>query len=333
MTTFDRDMQDSGGSSPFHEGELSIQDRLGVRSKLDKAARRGIRDYMPDQHREFFAQLPFLVVGTLSRDSRDETCQPWASILVNRPGFVSSPTSRQLQVSATTFKGDPFGDNLQIGAPIGVLGIEPHSRRRNRANGIVDQVFDSGFSIQISQSFGNCPKYIQARRLLGNSVETLALDPPKVIRATTLDDRMQAIIGNADTFFIASSYPQNKAAADNTRDNSHGVDVSHRGGKPGFVQWDGVRNQLTVPDYFGNFFFNTLGNLILNPRAGLLFPDFESGDLLYLAVETNIIWEGPELESFDNAQRLLQMQVREAVRVESALPWHWSAPEFSPHLD
>ncbi|HKY46193.1 MAG TPA: pyridoxamine 5'-phosphate oxidase family protein [Pyrinomonadaceae bacterium] len=65
------------------------------------------------------------------------------------------------------------------------------------------------------------------------------------------------------------------------------MDVSRRGGETGFVRIDGSR--LTIPDFAGNRFFNTLGNLLLNPRAGLLFIDFNSGDLLLLSGRIEII--------------------------------------------
>ena len=47
---------------------------------------------------------------------------------------------------------------------VGLLGLEPHTRRRNRANGRVRLLHDGGFEVQVLQSFGNCPKYIHARR-------------------------------------------------------------------------------------------------------------------------------------------------------------------------
>jgi hypothetical protein len=39
---------------------------------------------------------------------------------------------------------------------------------------------------------------------------------------------------------------------------------------------------LTVPDFSGKLFFNTLGNFLSNPKAGLVFVDFDAGDLLPL---------------------------------------------------
>ena len=76
---------------------------------------------------------------------------------------------------------------------------------------------------------------------------------------------------------------------------------------PGFVaiESDGA---LLVPDFSGNRFFNTLGNLIANPKAGLLFPDFETGDLLQIAGATEIIFEGPLLERFPGAERLWRLR-------------------------
>ncbi len=59
-----------------------------------------------------------------------------------------------------------------------------------------------------------------------------------------------------------------------------GVDISHRGGLPGFVKVAG--DVLTIPDFRGNWFFNTLGNLVLTSARLLLFVDFETGDLLHL---------------------------------------------------
>ncbi len=307
-------------SSPFHEGELLIQERLGVRGKMDPPARRGIRSYMPDQHREFFSQLPFLIIGSLDADN-----QPWASLRVGRPGFICSPDAHRLIVSSAPLPGDPAGGAAQLGASLGLLGIEFHTRRRNRLNGVVTEVLESGFKLGVSQSFGNCPKYIQARSLVPRSTEGNL--SPRSYCTESLDSSMVEMICKADTFFIATSYVDQESS-----DPRHGVDVSHRGGKPGFIKVDSHLKVLTIPDYLGNFFFNTLGNLLLNPKAGLLFMDFVEGDLLYLAVDAEIHWRGEELEAFEGAQRLLKMKVRQAVRTEGILPWSWSSPELSPYL-
>jgi uncharacterized protein len=72
--------------SPYHDGEIAMQERAGVRSRAERLGRHGIRDFMPDQHRELFTKLPYLLVGSV-----DAAGQPHASILVGRPGFMRSP--------------------------------------------------------------------------------------------------------------------------------------------------------------------------------------------------------------------------------------------------
>jgi len=303
----------------FHEGELALQDRAGSRARLAEAGPRVIRDHMPDQHREFFAQLPFLVAGSV-----DAQGQPWASVLAGPPGFLASPDPRQLVVRAQPFPHDPLAKTLGAGSSIGLLGIEPHTRRRNRLNGHVVRRDEAGFAVQVDQSFGNCPKYIQARK---PEFVASAGAAPTAHRLAALDDSARALVARADTFFIATAHP----LAARSDSPAFGVDVSHRGGKPGFVRLDG-NSRLTVPDFLGNFFFNTLGNLALNPRCGLLFMDFESGDLLYLAARGEVVTKGPELAAFLGAQRLLRLQVVSALRVAAVLPLRWSAAELSPVL-
>lgn len=304
-------------SPVFHAGERAVQARVGVEARMADIGPRVIRDFMPDMHRDFFEHLPFLVVGTV-----DAQGQPWASVLAQPPGFIRSPDPRQLLVRARPLPGDPLEHTLAEGAAIGLLGIEPHTRRRNRANGLVRQVGASGFSVELSQSFGNCPKYIQARRPV--YVEEGAARP--VHEATTLDEAARRMIRQADTLFIATAWAGTEQAG-----RASGVDVSHRGGRPGFLQLDS-NDVLTLPDYAGNFFFNTLGNIAVNPRAGLLFMDFANGDLLYLAMTAEIDWDVPESAALQGAQRLLRFRLLSMRRVGAALPLRWGEPQLSPYL-
>ena len=305
--------------SPFHIGERDIQTRLGGREKAEILGRRMIREFLPEQHLQFYAQLSYLIVGSV--DSEEN---PWASILVGEPGFIATPNDRTLQVVTQPLYGDPLINNLGTGVDIGFLGIELHTRRRNRINGIVNAITSNGFDVQVGQSFGNCPKYIQARQF-----NFQAFDPtePKLTRTiTTLEKQDRAMIAAADTFFIATAYQDESAGA------AKGVDVSHRGGKPGFVRIDG--DILTVPDFTGNGQFNTFGNIEVNPRAGLLFIDFENGNLLYLTGHAEIIWDGaPEIADYAGAERLFRFQIIQGVRVEGSLPLSWATPEYSQFLE
>ena len=311
-------------NATFHAGERAVQQRAGVAERMAEVGPRVIRDYMPDQHRDFFAQLPFVVLGSL-----DAQGQPWASVLAQPPGFIRSPDATLLRLQALPDAADPLVQTLQPDAPIGLLGIEPHTRRRNRANGRVMALDGAGFGLRIEQSFGNCPKYIQAR-------EPVYLAPIEVpaaaIASSQLDAAALRLVRGADTFFIASAHPQ----ALQPEGRADGVDVSHRGGKSGFVrvEVDAAGQQwLTAPDFLGNFFFNTLGNLAVNPQAGLLFIDYATGDLLQVAVRAEILWDGPDLAGFAGAQRLLRMQVLGALRRPGALALRWGQAQMSPVLE
>ena len=318
MTPLSEETQGPSPQSPFHAAELALQERLGRRARLESWARRGIRNYLIDQHRDFFPQLPFLLVGSV-----DSSGQPWASMLAAPPGFVWAPDPYHLRVEAQPAKGDPLAGNLQPGSAIAVLGIELPTRRRNRMNGRLTVADASGFTAAVDQSYGNCPQYIQAVDLTflrdGDPHEP---QPPLRYRRLTPADR--DLIGNADTFYIATANLNPDAGP------GRGADVSHRGGRPGFIRIDD--DTLTTPDFIGNFYFNTLGNLMVEPRAGLIFADFKTGDLLLVATRAQIVWEGPELTSFAGAQRLVRFQVVEIIRLNASLPFRGSPPRYAPEL-
>ena len=314
-------MPDSPTPSPFHRGEREIQTRLGVREQIEDIGQRFIRDYMPDEHREFYAQHPFLLIGSV-----DNAGRPWASVLVGRPGFVHSPAPDRLQIDTRLIYGDPLKDNLSIGTQLGVLGIEYVSRRRNRLTGKLTAIRDGGFEIKVDQTFGNCPQYIQSRSFeflpeVDTIGETRSLQPLK-----RLDDRASDIISKSDNFYIATHY------SEDPEDITQGTDVSHRGGKPGFVRINDDRT-LTFPDFSGNNHFNTIGNIMMNPLAGLLFIDFESGDLLYLTCNAKIIWDSEERHAFDGAERMVRFTLDEGILVKNGMPIRWNFLEYSPSLE
>ncbi|HET8745804.1 MAG TPA: pyridoxamine 5'-phosphate oxidase family protein [Ramlibacter sp.] len=288
-------------SSPvaWHEGELLLQARAGVAQRMEEAGRRLLRDHMPQQHRDFFAELPLLFAATLEADG-----QPRAALLAGEPGFASSPDPHCLRVAPAWSEGLPTP--LQAGAPIGLLGLQAHTGRRNRLNGWVEGVHAGGFDVRVGQSFGNCPRHIHPRL----ASFAAAQDGATVSQLARLDERALAILRAADTFFIATAHPDAASA----REPSQGIDVSHRGGPAGFVQVaDGAT--LVVPDIPGNGFFNTLGNLQLEPRCGLLFLDFARGDRLWLAARGEVAWQGEA--------RLLVLHVQSASLARGGLPLQW----------
>lgn len=297
---------------PFHFGELEAQIRAG-------GGNRGgaIRPEMPDQHRAFFEALPFVIVASIDRaaDSgragQADSGWPVATIWSGAPGFVRAPDARTLQIAGVPDPSDPAAHAFVAGAPFGMLGIELATRRRNRANGVIDRADEHGIVVGVRQSFGNCPQYIHPRELRPAPREAVPAE-----RFEGLDPAAVEMIGRADTFFVAT--------AARTEEATGGVDVSHRGGPRGFVRVDG--NVLTIPDYKGNRYFNTLGNLVSQPRAALLFVDFASGDVLHLQGATEIQWDGPEVRTVQGAERLWRVHVERGWHRRAALPLRWTAP-------
>ncbi|MEE3626535.1 pyridoxamine 5'-phosphate oxidase family protein [Nitrospirillum sp. BR 11752] len=300
----------------WHAGERAIQKRVGVAERMAAVGQRVIRDHMPDQHRAFYAQIPFIVAGSV--DPRGDA---WATLLAGRPGFIAAPTPRTLEIDARPDPTDPAAGGMRDGEAIGLLGIELHTRRRNRVNGIL-RSGPGPFHFQVDQSFGNCPQYIQLRdvRFVRDPAD---LFTGPVLESAELDAEARRMIAAADTFFVAS-YAE--------REDRRQVDVSHRGGKAGFVRVaeDGT---LTIPDFAGNLFFATLGNILENGKAGLVFIDFETGDMLQLTGDAQIILDSPEVAAFQGAERLWTFRARRVVRRPGAFPLRWDFQEdgWSPN--
>jgi hypothetical protein len=304
--------------SPFHDGEVALQKTVGVAERMEAFGRRVIRDFLPDQHRDFYRQLPFIILGSV--DSSGDT---WVTLLSGKPGFMTSPDPKHLAFAAHPDPQDPATASLANGAAVGLLGIELHTRRRNRMNGSVQQLTDQGFEIAVEHAFGNCPQYIQLRDF------TFVREPDDfagVPAAQELDigsQHVRGMISAADTFFV-SSY------LDGARGRQ--VDASHRGGKPGFVRIN-ADGSLTIPDFAGNLHFNTLGNFLLNPKAGLVFPDFETGDMLHLTGDAELLLESDQIAPFQGAERLWVFRPRKIVLRPAALPLRFAfqADGWSPN--
>ena len=284
----------------FHGDELAAQALGGAGPKSAR-----MRPFMPDQHREFFAGLPYLFVATM-----DEQGWPVASVLSGQPGFVQSPDPVTLRID-----GGYDAEGLAAGRNIGLLGLDLTNRRRNRANGYVSAIDERGLTVRVAQSFGKCAQYIQTRQ-----PTAVARAAVPVERFDGLDDAARALVHAADTFFVAS-----RSRAEAGPDG--GLDMSHRGGRPGFVGIDG--NTLAIPDFRGNRFYNTLGNLLGEPRAGLLFIDFATGDLLQLQGHAEIDWMpggvGPE-----GAERLWRVNIERGWRRRGAFPFAWAFGDYAP---
>jgi predicted pyridoxine 5'-phosphate oxidase superfamily flavin-nucleotide-binding protein len=265
----------------FHPGELAAQRLAGV-----SANGGAIRDFMPDQHRLFFAQLPFALLATLDDDGA-----PRARVLHGAPGFIHSPDAGTLEVACAS--------ELAAGQAVGLLGLDFGTRRRNRANGVVRSNDGARLVIEVRESFGNCPQHITLR-----DVQAAAPGPAASHAFDGIEAAARALIARADTLFVASS------------GGAHGIDISHRGGPRGFARIDG--DTLVIPDFRGNRYFNTLGNMMLDERAALLFIDFASGDVLELRGRAAIDWASDAAGT-----RSWRFACAGGILTQGALPLRW----------
>ncbi|MXV50297.1 pyridoxamine 5'-phosphate oxidase [Pedobacter sp. HMF7647] len=233
----------------------------------------------------------------------------WASVLAGRPGFLELDEQQHIYLNPELLLSNPediFWQNIRTSPGIGLLFIELLTRRRFRINGKIN--FDGArWRIEIDQAYPNCPKYIQRRKLI---------DETGITSVSTHD--MRTWINKADTIFVASA------------DNQNNLDVSHRGGETGFVQYiDG--QTLRIPDYAGNSMFNTLGNFHINTAAGILLMDFTNGETLQLSGQAILHINDEAADEFTGGtNRFWDFKIQQSLFSRSLFDFSFRFIDFSP---
>lgn len=299
---------------PYHEGELTVQEHAGATGAAKMSA--GILgDRIPGGAMAFVSQQTMAVLGSI-----DGYGNVWASLLFGNAGFLRAEDPHTVHLQRHTCHGaagDPLWENLDSDPRLGMLLIELVTRRRLRINGSVRRSGRGDYFIEVQRAYANCPKYIQRRRMeLPDATNAGPL--PSYREGGQLNLAQQAWIGNTDTLFVASAHPE------------QGVDASHRGGQPGFVKVLSP-HRLRIPDFSGNNMFNTLGNFICYPHAGLVFIDFGRGRILQLSGHPILLWDEPDmLGETGGTERYWEFEVK-AWR-ESGLTVHprWHFIDYSP---
>lgn len=311
MKSSDVSLDDCRGNGPYHEGECEVQKRVGVEKKAENSGR-VISDRIPNGALKFVDKQPMVIVS-----SQDDKKNIWTSMLVGEPGFLTAVDEQNVKIdlpAIVSSKLDPFWENIRVSPKVGMLFIEIATRRRLRVNGTVS-IFDKHLNISVEQAYPNCPKYIQRREI--EVVGTDGNQTDSNMKGTSLTNDLIAWINNSDTFFVGSS------------DGEDNLDASHRGGNPGFIQ---IVNDTTlkIPDYPGNSMFNTLGNFMSNPKAGLLFVDFKEGKTLHLAGEAEIIWEEKNVEEITGGtRRFWKFHISKWIQIDSLKGVNWKFVEYS----
>lgn len=301
--------------NPYHEGELRMQERAG---ELEEGQRNGrvLADSIMPGALKFVDQQPMVVFGSV-----DDEQNVWASVLFGPPGFVTAPDVRHVEFDlsrAGINELDPFWKNIQHNPRIGALFLEMTTRRRLRINGTVARPTLDRLTLDVAESYPNCPKYIQRRNVQFEAMERLET-APSAMDGRSLEREQAALIQGADTSFVASMHPD------------RGADASHRGGPPGFIEVVDEQT-LRIPDYVGNSMFNTLGNLSVNPRAGLVFIDFERNRTLQLTGRAEIRWdqEDPAGRS-GGTRRFWDFRIDSCRELATCVGLRWEFLDYSPH--
>ena len=333
----------------LHEGELLVQKRRNTPNQLTESVPSFISKDMPQQHADFFTELPYLPLAIL-----DEQARPWASLLVTKSNDTPSvgiqvTAQGQMDVVAETNPFDPFAraltqtrasstDGRQLFAGV---GIDFTNRRRNKLAGTIESASrDEAGTVQLTlnsdQHLGNCPKYITVRSLEHDArTAELVTDSGDMLLTSPLLEAGKDLINRASTLFLATKHtPENSDNIDNETD----MGLNHRGGAPGFVRlYEETHNgktttYLILPDHSGNRFYQSLGNIETNKQVGLVFPDFISGDILYITGNAENLYNAEADALMPRVSLLTRIQVTGAVFVKSGLNLKLtSAEELSPY--
>ncbi|KAL3475782.1 hypothetical protein BJX99DRAFT_270922 [Aspergillus californicus] len=337
--------QPSPALQGWHPGETAIQRRLGFASTMESRYTI-IEDRMREQHKIFYtSNLPFIPLTCLDNDGR-----PWASIVSGAGGeigFVSGVEAdlKTLVFGVRLWEGDPFlealgGFNRDHGQDKGGmltagLGIEFGTRRRNKFAGVIKGVrpldgygkgsgsetgLDYVVEVEVNEAVGNCPKYISIRQLdpYPNTNPHIAYQRSHMTSNERLPDDIITIITTADTVFVGSVYQSNPATA--SKYPSH-AGMNARGGLPGFIRVspsDG--RSVVLPDYSGNRFMSSLGNIESSGLAAFTIVSFTTGDVLYLTGKAKVLIGPAALEVMARHASVTVLEVTGYTLVRDALP-------------
>lgn len=308
----------------FHDSEIAVQESVGVAELVAEFGQAMIMSEIPEAFSHFLNQLPWVIAGAI-----DEDGNPWAVPIFAVKGFIQTLNNTSLRVNGIPILTSQLRLNLNPKQKIAILGIDLLTRRRIRLNGRVKSNGQNGFVLGIEQCYGNCPKYIQKRKLQWGESKVAERDADNIKISSNLSAVVKALIEKSDTFFIASRSKEFNDVA-NT-----GMDISHRGGKLGFVKVE--ENMIYFPDFSGNRLFNTLGNIVSDGRVGLFFPNFISSEAVFIAGKAEILCDIPgedkSLPEFAGAERMIKVTTVQTVYLRHGLEMTAELVENSPVLE
>ncbi|KAL4804512.1 hypothetical protein BDV18DRAFT_143316 [Aspergillus unguis] len=314
-------------SVPWHDGEKKMHQLLRVPYQDNPTV-----PFLSPNAGLLMRRSPLLAIGALDHEGR-----PWCSLWGGEDGLATPTSASSFDIRTPVGKEhDPVVESLLLdaagnsGKPVSFLAIDLENRRRVKLFGKIatgsldvkneDEGYQTGIAnltVHVDGSLGNCPKYLNAKHIVS------APPDPKLISETPqLHPEAFNLLGRADCLFISSSH------------SNQGMDINIRGGPPGFVRV--VSNEpkgavFVYPEYSGNRLYQTLGNLQLNPLAGYVFPDFETGSALFVTGRTEIIVGKDASAVLPRSNMVVRVTVTASRFVEKALSFRGAAGKPSPY--
>ncbi|RLL67630.1 pyridoxamine 5'-phosphate oxidase family protein [Streptomyces sp. Z26] len=336
----------------WHAGEEAMHRLLRVPYE-DNPTTRGL----PAVYGSTLPHFPLFALGAVDRHDR-----VWTTLFGGRPGTAGLVSSgvlglafparlRRLPVEEgggwvgpdpvleALVSGTPSSDGQPIdlsGKTVSGLALDLETRTRVKvagrairgavlekqpAGGTVPaggtEPVDVRLAVAVEESLGNCPKYLNRKRIWphdgpsGSTSDFLPLPPDAV-----------ELVGRSDILFISS------------RHGGESMDTNNRGGAPGFARI--LRNSdegvaLVYPEYSGNRLFQTLGNLKSDPAVGITFPDFESGDVLYVTGRAEVLVGADAAALLPHTKLAVRVTVEAARFVRAGLPFRGKSYDQSPY--
>lgn len=330
-----------------------MQKRLHTPEELTHSIPSYIHTEMPQQHAEFFSGLAYLPICTV-----DKLGRPWASILTTQSESEVSTGIKLLEpgvikLSSHMSSDDPFFRALKhaneevADTPLlfAGVGVDFSNRRRNKLAGkitSIDLSENGRVSLQLNsdEHLGNCPKYITIRDLSPQHRDPeLAFDNFDSFEEP-LSAEAKTLINQASTVFLATKHVPN-SFDDNTDQADMGL--NHRGGAPGFVRAyeepttpdidNGlVKSYLVLPDFSGNRFYQSLGNIESSQLTGMAFPNFLTGDMLYVTGVAENLFDADAQALMPRVSLLTRVRITGAVLIRGALGLRLESDEqLSPY--
>ncbi|RMX82961.1 hypothetical protein D0869_05672 [Hortaea werneckii] len=323
---------------PWHEGEERIQNTMRVPPGHDNPT-------VPTLSPQLAAHLqiaPLVAIGTLDKNGR-----PWTTLWGGEQGLARPLGGGIVGIkTAVTGRHDPVVEELVgkeatgevireqgEGRMVSGLTIDLETRKRVKMYGRMvagallsredestdrkETVAEVQLVVKIQQSLGNCPKYLNSKKI------TPAISKPELVDDQPfLSQRALDLLAKADMIFLSSSH------------NSIDMDTNHRGGPPGFVRVASNEESGAIicwPEYSGNRLYQTLGNLQINPVCGICVPDFETGDMLYLTGRTEILIGKDANAYLPRSNLAVKLTISDSRFVAQALPFRGEAGQRSPY--